>query len=220
MAEIARGFSCDYAYAEATTQPFKRTVSQLTKSNRVIPDYIQDWPAYGESVSAPRADVPVPEFVQEHVSFTGAAMGTLMHQVVQWLPLEVQDRATIVRRLDALEERAFLTREERAAVDVEMLVRFYASDFVQRVMARAKTIEHEVSFTMRMDDIMVDGQIDLFFETDEGYEIVDFKTDRAMHAARYREQLALYAQALSAARGKPVTHCWLYWLRFAKAEEV
>ena len=64
VAEIARGFSCDYAYAEATTQPFKRTVSQLTKSNRVIPDYIQDWPAYGESVSAPRADVPVPEFVQ------------------------------------------------------------------------------------------------------------------------------------------------------------
>ena len=165
VAEIARGFSCDYAYAEATTQPFKRTVSQLTKSNRVIPDYIQDWPAYGESVSAPRADVPVPEFVQEHVSFTGAALGTLMHQVVQWLPLEVP-------------------------------------------------------FTMRMDDIMVDGQIDLFFETDEGYEIVDFKTDRAMHAARYREQLALYAQALSAARGKPVTHRWLYWLRFAKAEEV
>ena len=40
VAEIARGFSCDYAYAEATTQPFKRTVSQLTKSNRVIPDYI------------------------------------------------------------------------------------------------------------------------------------------------------------------------------------
>lgn len=220
VAEIARGFSRDYAYAEATTQPFKRTVSQLTKSNRVVPDYIQDWPAYGESVSAPRADVPVPEFVQEHVSFTGAALGTLMHQVVQWLPLEVQDRATIVRRLDALEERAFLTREERAAVDVVMLVRFYASDFVQRVMARAKTIEHEVSFTMRMDDIMVDGQIDLFFETDEGYEIVDFKTDRAMHAARYREQLALYAQALSAARGKPVTHRWLYWLRFAKAEEV
>lgn len=162
----------------------------------------------------------MPEFVQEHVSFTGAALGTLMHQVVQWLPLEVQDRTTIARRLDALEERAFLTREERAAVDVEMLVRFYASDFVQRVMARAKTIEHEVSFTMRMDDIMVDGQIDLFFETDEGYEIVDFKTDRAMHAARYREQLALYAQALSAARGKPVTHRWLYWLRFAKAEEV
>ena len=57
------------------------------------------------------------------------------------------------------------------------------------------------------------------FDGDEN-AIVDFKSDRAMHAARYREQLALYAQALSAARGKPVTHCWLYWLRFAKAEEV
>ena len=219
-AEIARGFSRDYAYMEATTLPFKRTVSQLTKSNRVIPDYIKNWPAYRTAAdAAPRADVPVPAFIQEHLSFTGAALGTLMHQVVQWLPLEAQDRATIEQRLDALEERAFLTSEERAAVDVAMLERFYASDFVRRLTSVAKRIEHEVSFTMRMDETMVDGQIDLFFETDEGYEIVDFKTDRAMNAARYREQLALYAQALSAARGKPVTRCWLYWLRFAQAEE-
>ena len=67
---------------------------------------------------------------------------------------------------------------------------------------------------------MIDGQIDLFFETDEGYEIVDFKTDRQMRAERYRAQLAMYAEALTLARGKPVTHRWLYWLRHQRAEEV
>lgn len=217
---LAARFSYDYAFSEATTMPFKKTVSQLTKSNRVVPDYVRDWPAYVETASAPQPDAPVPAFIQEHLSFTGAALGTLMHQVVQWLPLVCQDRASILRGLDDLEARALLTPEERAAVDVEMLVRFYESAFVRRVVDVAKNIEHEVSFTLRMDALMVDGQIDLFYETDEGYEIVDFKTDRSMHADRYRAQLDLYAQALAAARGKPVVHKWLYWLRFAVAEEV
>lgn len=218
--KIAEGFGSDYAYQEETTLPFKRTVSQLAKSNRVIPDYVQDWPSYGEAAPVSQADVPVPAFIQEHLSFTGAALGTLMHQVVQWLPLVPQDRDAIVRGLDALVEKAFLTPEERAAVNENMLERFYASDFVRALTARALRIEREVSFTMQLGATMVDGQIDLFFETEEGYEIVDFKTDRAMHAEHYREQLSLYAQALSAARGRPVTHKWLFWLRFGEAEEV
>lgn len=219
-AAIGARFHIDYRFAKATTTPFKKTVSQLTKSNQVIPDYVKQWPpltAEGEGV---RAEAPVPAFIQEHVSFTGAAMGTLMHQVVQWLPLAVQDRAAIERGLEALEARAFLTPEERAAVDVDMLEAFYASDFVRVITARGRHFEHEVSFTMQREGLMIDGQIDLFFETDAGYEIVDFKTDRQMRAERYRAQLAMYAEALTLARGKPVTHRWLYWLRHQRAEEV
>ncbi|MEE0510076.1 MAG: helicase-exonuclease AddAB subunit AddA [Peptococcaceae bacterium] len=219
-AELGACFHHEYAYQEATTMPFKKTVSQIAKSNHVLPDHIKPWPAYAESAVVKQADVPVPPFIQEHLSFTGAAMGTLMHQVVQWLPLQLQDRGTIEAALDALQARALLTAEERAAVDVDMLETFYQSDFVQRIMREGIHIEHEMSFTMHLDDYMVDGQIDLFFETKDGYEIVDFKTDRSMNADRYRKQLVLYAQALQAARGKPVTHRWLYWLRFQQAEEV
>ena len=219
-AEIGARFHPEYAYQEATMMPFKKTVSQLAKSNNVIPDYIKQWPAYDETARVQQPDVPVPPFIQEHLSFTGAAMGTLMHQVVQWLPLQAQDRNTIEAALDDLQARAFLTPEERKAVDVDMLEAFYQSDFAQRIVREGIHVEHEMSFTMHLDDYMVDGQIDLFFETEDGYEIVDFKTDRSMNADRYRKQLDLYAQALQAARGKPVTHRWLYWLRFQKAEEV
>lgn len=218
--EIEAHFHLNYAHWDATKLPFKKTVSQLAKSNRILPDYVQEWPAYAGQLAPASADVPVPAFIQEHLSFTGAALGTLMHQVVQWLPLCAQSRVEIEQGLDSLEARAFLTPEERAAVDVGMLEGFYQSDFVAHIVKVAKKVEREVSFTMHQDDFMVDGQIDLFFETEEGYEIVDFKTDRSMHAERYRQQLALYAQALSAARGKPVTHRWLYWLRFQTAEEV
>lgn len=219
-AEIAARFSRAYAYADETTLPFKKTVSQLAKSNTVMPDYVQDWPAYTQASVPSHPDAPVPAFIQEHLSFTGAALGTLMHQVVQWLPLVPQGRDAIIHGLDRLVEEAFLTPEERAAVDIEMLVRFYESDFVRHLTETARDIEREVSFTMQLGETMVDGQIDMFFETEAGYEIVDFKTDRAMNAARYREQLALYAQALSAARERSVVHKWLFWLRFGKAEEV
>lgn len=217
---IGARFHHEYAYAAATTMPFKKTVSQLTKSNRVMPDYVKEWPAYAATTAAQRPDIPVPPFIQEHLSFTGAAMGTLMHQVVQWLPLQAQSRSEIEKALDDLQARAFLTAEEREAVDVNMLEAFYQSDFVQRMMRESLSIEHEVSFTMHLDDCMVDGQIDLFFETKDGYEIVDFKTDRSINVERYRDQLNMYAQALAAARGKPVTHRWIYWLRYQQADEV
>lgn len=212
-------FNFAYPYQEMTDKPFKRTVSELTKGNDLMPDHVQKWPAL-EKAPEQEDVVMVPRFIREHVSFTGASMGTLMHQVVQYLPVAVQTREEIVQALDTLEAKAFLTREERAAVDVDILENFYQSDFVARIQAIAKSCEHEVAFTMRVGEDMVDGQIDFFYETNEGYEIVDFKTDRRMNATFYKKQLDMYAQALSIARGKPVVKKWLYWLRFAKAQEV
>ena len=53
------------------------------------------------------------------------------------------------------------------------------------------------------DDIMVQGIIDMFLMTDDGIEIVDFKTDYVSNtdeenekAQHYASQLALYEKAL------------------------
>lgn len=219
-AAIAARFSTDYAYAEDTSRPFKKTVSQLSKGNNVLPDYVRQWPDYAASASTPAADLPVPDFIRAHVSLTATALGTLMHQIVQLLPLRAQSRAEILAGLDRLEREDFITSEERAAVDLDMLEGFYASDFVAGLAARSIRIEQEASFTMRVEPWLVDGQIDLFIETADGLEIVDFKTDRTMRADRYRAQLDLYARALTAAYHKPVTHKWLYWLRYNTAEEI
>lgn len=210
---IGARFASVYPYQGDTTLPYKKTVSELVKDDKKMGVTSQQRPEFA-------AEVPVPRFLQDHISFTGAAMGTLMHQVVQWLPFKPQTRSSLNQALDHLEAAAFLTKEEREAVDVDMLEAFYGSDFVAQINARALRIEQEVSFAMRVESWLVDGQIDLFFETEEGYEIVDFKTDRSMNANRYKKQLALYAEALSMARGKPVTHKWLYWLRHQVAEEV
>jgi ATP-dependent exoDNAse (exonuclease V) beta subunit len=59
-----------------------------------------------------------------------------------------------------------------------------------------------------LDDLgmMVEGVVDLAFETDSGWTVVDFKTDQEMetgHLETYLRQVALYAAAISRATGRP-----------------
>lgn len=218
MVEKIQGrFGARYAYEADTTESFVNTVTQIAKGESGSQAKVAQKRSEASELAA---DVPVPHFLRDHQSFTGAAMGTLMHRVVQYLPMMPRDSMALAVALDHLVTAHFLTEAERAAVDILMLERLYQSDFVKDMAARAVKIEQEVSFVMQVEPWIVSGQIDLFFETAEGYEIVDFKTDRTADASRYQKQLEMYAEALSIARGKPVTHKWLYWLRHNKVEEV
>ncbi|HVS18025.1 MAG TPA: PD-(D/E)XK nuclease family protein, partial [Planctomycetota bacterium] len=67
------------------------------------------------------------------------------------------------------------------------------------------------------------GAADLVFEEDGGLVVVDFKTDRGDDdalCAAYAPQLALYAQALVAALGRPVLRAELWRLGEGRALEV
>jgi ATP-dependent helicase/nuclease subunit A len=68
-------------------------------------------------------------------------------------------------------------------------------------------------------DRVLEGYVDLLVRTEDGFVIVDYKTDawrqgadRAERIARYRRQLAAYAVALEHVTGEPITggvlvHC-------------
>jgi ATP-dependent exoDNAse (exonuclease V) beta subunit len=53
--------------------------------------------------------------------------------------------------------------------------------------------------------VLVDGQCDLAYEDRDGWVVVDFKTDVVLSASddAYRRQLALYADAIARATGRP-----------------
>ncbi|MDH4062775.1 MAG: UvrD-helicase domain-containing protein [Acidobacteriota bacterium] len=53
--------------------------------------------------------------------------------------------------------------------------------------------------------VLVDGQCDLAYEDEDGFVIVDFKTDVVLSTADevYRRQVAVYAEALERATGRP-----------------
>jgi ATP-dependent exoDNAse (exonuclease V) beta subunit len=57
------------------------------------------------------------------------------------------------------------------------------------------------------DGTLLDGVLDLAFEDEGGWTVVDFKTDAEIAGAlgRYRRQVGLYASLVARATGKPVT---------------
>ncbi len=86
--------------------------------------------------------------------------------------------------------------------------------------AHARRIEREFDFLLAMEDVVLRGQLDLWFEDREGLVLVDYKTDEIPpgadpyeHAARYALQLQLYAHALEKAAGRMPDEAWIYLLR-------
>ncbi|NPV52768.1 MAG: UvrD-helicase domain-containing protein [Firmicutes bacterium] len=76
--------------------------------------------------------------------------------------------------------------------------------------------------------IMVQGIIDCLVHEDDGFLLVDFKTDHLPHgleslpemADRYREQIRLYARAVEKIYGEPVKQAFLYFLSAGRVVEV
>ena len=83
----------------------------------------------------------------------------------------------------------------------------------------AQTVEREWEFIAELEDSMVRGSIDLWFEDAEGLAVVDYKTDTLSakdvpeRAAEYETQLATYALALQKALGKRPEWGYLHFLR-------
>ena len=67
--------------------------------------------------------------------------------------------------------------------------------------------------------MLMQGAIDLLCETEAGYLIVDFKSDRATEEElleRYSRQLNLYAAAVRRLYDKPVIGCRIWSFRLGK----
>ena len=79
--------------------------------------------------------------------------------------------------------------------------------------ANGRRVWREAPVSIRVDaanaggPTIIDGQIDLAYETDEAWVVIDFKTDVEMASAEeaYRQQVAVYVEAVAKATGRPAT---------------
>ena len=144
---------------------------------------------------------------------SGKRFGTLVHAVLATLPLHAT--AEDARELAALHAKLFGApddeRDAAAGIAVKLLAhpRF---DSARSAAKAGRRVWREAPVSLRMDDqdgvpSLVDGQIDLAYETDSGWVIVDFKTDIEIASAQdaYKQQVALYVEAVRRATGQPAT---------------
>jgi len=100
----------------------------------------------------------------------------------------------------------------------DLVERFRASDLARRASS-ASRLEREFDFVFAIDECVLQGRIDLWFEERGRLVLVDFKTDdvdadsAAERARTYALQMQLYALALERFTGRAPSQALLYFLR-------
>ncbi len=143
----------------------------------------------------------------------GTAIGSAVHAVLQRVDLIGGDNLDGLARLHA-EREGIGGLHARVGELVRVAL---ASPTVRQ----ATTCRHwrELHVAVPYGESLLEGYVDLLFETDEGLVVVDFKTDPIRSAAdadrllsSYRNQGAAYALALGAISGRPVIDCRFVFL--------
>jgi ATP-dependent exoDNAse (exonuclease V) beta subunit len=145
---------------------------------------------------------------------SGKRFGTLVHALLATLPLDAD--ASAVEDLAALHAKLFAAQDDEraaAAAIAVSLTKHARWQAARAAAAQGKRVWREVPVSMRMPGepgappTIVDGQVDLAYETDTGWVVIDFKTDIEIASAQdaYKQQVALYADAVAKATGRPAT---------------
>ncbi|HUP04325.1 MAG TPA: PD-(D/E)XK nuclease family protein, partial [Bryobacteraceae bacterium] len=99
------------------------------------------------------------------------------------------------------------------------LARVFQQSPLGRRAAQAGRAEREFDFFLAVDDLVIRGQVDLWFEEGGELVIVDYKTDdvsrseAAGRAGDYALQLRLYAMAVERVAGRAPSRACLHFLR-------
>jgi ATP-dependent helicase/nuclease subunit A len=137
----------------------------------------------------------------------GASFGVLVHELLARGAFDAPiDALTDLARLHA---RLLGLPDEEAVNAARAVARVLQHDLLRRAHAadRRGACRRETPVMLRRDDgVLVEGVVDLAFEEDGTWTVVDYKTDREMRAVgedRYERQLALYAEAITRATRQP-----------------
>ena len=202
--------------------PGKITVTELQRLRR------------SETVAETEERLPRPAFMEaEDDVWTAAQRGTAVHVLLQHLTLDEirkvigSDDAAVLEALEAqrqrLISREFLPEGLARTIDLSIVLKFLRTSLFDR-MLRSIKIKREWPFYFTVPagevgplwegedaPVLVQGMIDCAFLEEDGWVLLDYKTDRFSGpagretvVARYRDQIEFYAKALASLTGRPV----------------
>jgi ATP-dependent exoDNAse (exonuclease V) beta subunit len=140
---------------------------------------------------------------------SGARFGELVHGVLATAPLAA-DR-TAIDRVAEVQGRILAALPDEIAAAATAVERVLAHELLGRARAAEArgACRRETPVTCTLPDgSLMEGVVDLAFEEDGTWVIVDYKTDRDLAASgadRYRRQIALYGSAIAQATRQRAT---------------
>ena len=172
-----------------------------------------------------------PKFMEDKLKLTSAERGTLMHKVMQYLPLnKLYSYKNIENELLELENKGYINQNNRKAIYVKDILMFAKSSLAKRMCEaeengllykerqfvlgiKASEINNEINSD---EIVLIQGVIDCYFEENGELILVDYKTDYVQEGnenilvERYYKQLEYYSKALEQITGKKVKQRLIY----------
>ncbi|MCH8215231.1 MAG: helicase-exonuclease AddAB subunit AddA [Planctomycetes bacterium] len=230
LESLKKSLHWEYPHAASTRMAAKRTVSQLLHA------------AEGGEKTEPYRPTEF-SFAEDHDGkLRQQAIGTGTHWVLSRISLEAPvTRAGVDRLIEGDVESGALAAETAGLIEVEPILNFFAGPLGELALDSGNRVLREWPFTVRIavgdgdphatqttdnDSQIVQGIADMVVLTDQGAQVIDFKTDRVTveqiqeRASFYRDQLVLYGRAVEKCLECPVRGLWLYFLAVGRAVEI
>ena len=145
--------------------------------------------------------------------------GTLNHKVMEYIDFNATTKEDIEKEIDNLVAQGHIEESDKSLINVDNLVKVMNSTAI-REAANGKE-KREVKFTMYVpanevkdgvtseDKVLVQGVIDLLFESNGETTLIDYKLTRKAGEVlknTYKKQLYLYKKAFESAFKKKIDH--------------
>lgn len=155
-------------------------------------------------------------------NFSSAEFGTLVHSYMEYFVNNCTNNNYNISNFIPDEKliKPISEKNRKIIFDTcfKMVELFADSEFGKKVVDCQKEIKFcksEYLFKMFQDNTMFTGSIDLIYEDEDGFTIVDFKTDSALNIEKYVPQQNCYKKAAQEILNVEADKikCYLYFLR-------
>lgn len=186
-----------------------------------------------------------PKFKQEKTALSSTEKGNIIHFIFEIIDIDKLKTAEnlkseIDNQIREFIDKKMLKQEEVDNIDINYIYNFFNSKIGKKLL-NSKKIYRELPFNLALkakditskwidseEEILVQGIIDLTFETEDGAMIlVDYKTNHYNNEDEKKEllkgfevQLNYYKKAISTLLNKKVKHSYIYFLSENEIEEV
>jgi ATP-dependent helicase/nuclease subunit A len=211
------------SYAERTKSSKWRKLAEAAIPEMTAADRIPDPPAAIASVAQSAAEelVDPPAVAGQHDSSAAVTSVALFdacprkYYLSRYLGLEPEYEGPGTGGMAlGLEVHALLAGGTAGSLEAREIAQRFRKSELGRRAERATRVEREFDFLLSLEDIVLQGQIDLWFEESGELVLVDYKTDRdESSATSYALQLRLYALALERYAGRLPDRAILCYLR-------
>ncbi|MFV8044203.1 helicase-exonuclease AddAB subunit AddA [Streptococcus pluranimalium] len=192
-------------HAAGIELPSLRTPSQLKKAKLFDQESVELAAVSSASTEKVLPDFQLPDFAADR-PLSSAELGSALHHLMQ--RLDLTQRVTANRILQALHQMTD-RRDILDKMPVRKIEAFFETHLGQELLTHREQLHREAPFAMLTDDVasgesfVIRGIIDGYLLLGDSAILFDYKTDKYQDKEvivdRYRDQMALYEQALKQA---------------------